>query len=50
MTEAAGFDEHVLIPIDAQGNGPCDEDDACVYVCWCGEPGCTKWTDANPDE
>lgn len=43
------FDEHVLLPLDINGNGPCDEDDVAVYVCWCGKAGCTRWTETNPD-
>lgn len=34
---------HVLIPLDANGEGPCADEDACEYRCWCGVRGCTEW-------
>jgi hypothetical protein len=32
--------DHLLIPVDGDGNGPVDEADAHHWACWCGRPDC----------
>lgn len=49
-TPTPDYREHVLIPLDAHGKGPCAEDEACEYRCWCGERGCKKWTEPDPND
>lgn len=32
--------EHMLIPVNEDGDGPVDEADAARWVCWCGDDSC----------
>lgn len=40
--------EHLLIPVNAAGEGPVDHDKADDWVCWCGDDGCLLWLPENP--
>lgn len=35
--------EHMIIPVDEDGNGPVDEAEAHHWVCWCGNPYCQEY-------
>ena len=41
----ADLPEHVMIGVDAEGNGPVEEGEPrfARYVCWCGREGCTEY-------
>lgn len=41
--------EHFPIGIDLNGNGPVDPDspDHCETICWCIDPDCQEWKDAD---
>lgn len=32
--------EHMLIPVDENGDGPVPEAEAAHWVCWCGNADC----------
>lgn len=35
--------DHMVIPLNAAGQGPADGDDFDHWGCWCGDSTCTKW-------
>lgn len=43
--------EHLWMGVNRDGEGPVSErePDFWDYVCWCGEPGCTKPEKAKPE-
>lgn len=42
-TPMHGLPEHLLFPINANGDGPADPDEMVGYVCWCGDRTCMRW-------
>jgi len=34
--------EHMMIPVDVNGDGPAEEKMIDHYVCWCGDKTCDK--------
>lgn len=35
--------EHLVMPINAQGQGPAKPEETVAFVCWCGTKGCDKF-------
>jgi hypothetical protein len=40
--------EHCEMPVNAQGQGPEDEDKAVAYACWCGNDNCEVYPRREP--
>ena len=43
--DEGGLPVHLLIPVNANGQGPVSDEETVGYVCWCGTPNCDKWLD-----
>jgi hypothetical protein len=39
--------EHLPVPINANGDGPCPAEEAVAIVCWCGETDCLELGDLH---
>lgn len=37
--------EHCSMPVNEQGQGPVNPEEAVGVVCWCGAEGCTAYED-----